>query len=1081
MADESNRIKAIFMAALEKTPPAERATYLEEACAGDAALRQRVESLFEAHDKADRLLDQLAIQHFEEEAEAAGVKCSDIPMMNFLGPPQKPGALGRLGHYEVMEVVGKGAMGIVMRAFDEKLHRIVAIKVLAPELARDDSARLRFVREARAAAAVTHENVIDIHAVENDGPIPYLIMQFVEGCTLQQKLERTGPLQVSDVLRLGIQIADGLAAAHRHGLVHRDVKPANILLENGVERVKITDFGLARAVNDATVTQSGLVAGTPAYMSPEQARGEKLDSRSDLFSLGSVLYTLCAGHPPFQAGNSLVVMRCICDDTPRPIRELNPAIPEWLEAIIARLHSKDAGSRFATAREVATLLSRGLTQVQAGSSPSATLKELIPLRPSWRSRWVAAVVAALAIVAAGIMVWDFTRNKGRGTNAPSETASPPVEPAQPQPWQPRPPLTPEELAKLPDPLDDWRPEEIPVGTVSQVRGEGKETLPELIALLGDGPFRMIRKDATHWPTQSPDGRRLAIANGNAVIIYDTETGAVVRVLTGHTDRAFRGNFSSDGKRYACGSHKGGIRVWDVETGKVVEIASEFPHSSWTAHFAPGDKQVVLAGDNGAIKVWDVAAGRNLKVFGEHKGGIPHFTFNPDKTRIASGGKDGAVKIWSWPNGTLVKTLEGHPDEVLSVAYSANGSLLACGSTSRVLIRNAETFEVLHTLETAGDGLLGFTPNGQTLLTGPHHFPKDQKRAFARWDVKTGKALASFDIPGPRSLLVGHLSGDGGTVYLMTCYDTVEPRLGAYDALTGKERVPNLSRASLVWSVAFSPDGHWLASAGDDGRVCLWDLSHHPPGEFASPARVLIGHQGNVLAVAFSPDSQLVASAGADEMVRLWRVADGQLVHELTGHSFHRALLAFSPDGETLAGGSLEGGVNVWNVKTGQRKDSIRWHVGPVRALAFSPDGRWLATGGFYPDKTVQLVDRTNGQRVQFAGEAPVIDLAFSPDSQTLAAAGPRFRLWDIVTRKEQIRPGHKRDVLSVAFHPAGDRVATASADGTVRLWATAPGADTSQVLDFSHVGASATVAFSPSGRHLAVGLDNGNIAILRVR
>src|SRR5262249_36430142 len=158
-------------------------------------------------------------------------------------------------------------MGIVLRAFDDKLHRVVAIKVLAPALAGSGAARQRFVREARAAAAVTHDNVIALHAVEDAGPTPYLVMQFINGCTLQQKLDRTRPLPVTDVLRRGVQIADGLAAAHRHGLVHRDVKPANVLLENGVERVKITDFGLARTVDDASLTQSGVIAGTPAYMS----------------------------------------------------------------------------------------------------------------------------------------------------------------------------------------------------------------------------------------------------------------------------------------------------------------------------------------------------------------------------------------------------------------------------------------------------------------------------------------------------------------------------------------------------------------------------------------------------------------------------------------------------------------------------------------------------------------------------------------------------------------------------------------------------------------------------------------------
>jgi serine/threonine-protein kinase len=209
----------------------------------------------------------------------------------------------------VLEVLGRGGMGVVFRAFDDKLQRVVAIKVLAGHLASNGSARKRFVREARAAAAVTHANVIAIYAVEDAGPLPYLVMQCIDGRTLQEKLDRSGPLGLKQILRIGLQIAEGLAAAHRQGLIHRDIKPANILLENCIERVKITDFGLARAVDDASLSQSSLIAGTPLYMSPEQARGEPLDYRSDLFSLGSVLYLMCAGHPPFRAASPMAVLK----------------------------------------------------------------------------------------------------------------------------------------------------------------------------------------------------------------------------------------------------------------------------------------------------------------------------------------------------------------------------------------------------------------------------------------------------------------------------------------------------------------------------------------------------------------------------------------------------------------------------------------------------------------------------------------------------------------------------------------------------------------------------------------------------
>ncbi len=232
---------------------------------------------------------------------------------------------------------------------------------MAPQLAATSPARKRFLREARAAAAVRHDNVVAIYAVEEQ-PIPYLVMEFIAGETVQQRLDRVGPLDAPEVARIGRQIAEGLAAAHAQGLIHRDVKPANILLENGVDRVKITDFGLARAADDASLTQSGVIAGTPMYMAPEQARGEVIDHRADLFSLGSVLYVMCSGRPPFRASTTLAVLKRVAEDTPRPIREIIPEVPEWLCAIIAKLHAKKPEDRFASAKEVADLLTHCLAE-----------------------------------------------------------------------------------------------------------------------------------------------------------------------------------------------------------------------------------------------------------------------------------------------------------------------------------------------------------------------------------------------------------------------------------------------------------------------------------------------------------------------------------------------------------------------------------------------------------------------------------------------------------------------------------------------------------------------------------------------
>lgn len=385
----------LFEMALHQATPAERAAYLDRVCAGNPEQRRELEALLAAHDAAGQFLECPVVEQLGGSAPATQIRSSlpeaktvagDLVGLEFLSPATRPDSLGRLGHYHILAVVGQGGMGTVFKAFDEQLHRIVAIKIISGELAAHATARRRFIREARAAAAVAHEHVVTIHAVDEEHRPPFIVMQYVEGCSLQEKLDRQGPPSLPEILRIGYQIAAGLAAAHKQGLVHRDIKPANILLENGVERVKLTDFGLARIADDASHTQSGVIAGTPQYMSPEQAEGLTVDHRSDLFSLGSVLYVLCTGHAPFRATTTLAVLKRVCEDAPRPIREINPDIPEWLCAIIGRLMSKDPLDRYQTAEEVAKLLSEHLAH-QQGLAPAPLQSEPVVerVRRTYRS------------------------------------------------------------------------------------------------------------------------------------------------------------------------------------------------------------------------------------------------------------------------------------------------------------------------------------------------------------------------------------------------------------------------------------------------------------------------------------------------------------------------------------------------------------------------------------------------------------------------------------------------------------------------------------------------------------------------
>jgi serine/threonine protein kinase len=300
-------------------------------------------------------------------------------VLGILSPTDDPRMLGRLGGYEIAGVVGRGGFGVVLKALDPALNRYVAIKVLAPQLATSGAARQRFAREARAAASVVHENVVAIHAVADSGPLPYFVMPYLRGASLQKRLDANGPFTASQILRIAAQIAAGLSAAHAQGLVHRDIKPANVMLEDGVERLQITDFGLARAADDASLTRTGVIAGTPQFMSPEQARGEPIDFRSDLFSLGSVMYAMCTGFPPFRGETSYGTLSRICATQPQPIRQINPDIPQWLVAIIEKLHAKKPEDRFQSAQQVADLLQQCLAHLrQPDAAPlPATVVDLV--------------------------------------------------------------------------------------------------------------------------------------------------------------------------------------------------------------------------------------------------------------------------------------------------------------------------------------------------------------------------------------------------------------------------------------------------------------------------------------------------------------------------------------------------------------------------------------------------------------------------------------------------------------------------------------------------------------------------------
>jgi hypothetical protein len=588
----------------------------------------------------------------------------------FLTPSETSGELGRLGHYTVTAVLGRGGMGIVLAAFDEKLHRNVAIKALAPHWASDPHARKRFIREARAAAAVRHENLVTIYAVEEAGDVPYLVMEHIAGESLQDRIDRGEPIDFREIARIGAQTARGLAAAHEQGLIHRDIKPANILLEAGSGRVKITDFGLARSVDDAGVTRSGVVAGTPQYMAPEQARGKALDPRADLFSLASVLYVLCAGRQPFEADGTLAVLRRIADESPRPVGEVNPLVPEWLAEVIGKLHAKAPGNRFQSAAEVAEVLERGLAGVDERHTQVRQSRRA-GTPPTVSKGWA---VAAACVLIAGLAAAIFQAFGPPGSSDGQFVAI-------------------ESYALVGHGGPVWSVAFTPDGgRILSAGGDARVRVWDVATR------RQLQRFTRHTGTVfcvaiSPDGRRALSGSGElpgsqeipaktigSVCLWEIESGTEIHRLDGEEDAITSVSFSPDGKQALFGSFRGAVVLWDVENWK--EISRWRTESGlWSVRFSPDAKQAVTAGGDrlsqAHVRTWDLPRGTERKRFGGHTAGCWQAVFTPDGRQVLTTSADGTMRLYDAQSGSEVRRFRG--EHFTSVAISADGKFAVSGN------------------------------------------------------------------------------------------------------------------------------------------------------------------------------------------------------------------------------------------------------------------------------------------------------------------------------------------------------------------------------------------------------------------
>lgn len=998
-----NEVQEIFWTALERGP-GECSKFLNEVCGNDNSLREEVKSLLANADAPVSIFDdpvRETLRHLEVEEKT-------------------------VGHYRILSQIGAGGMGEVYLAEDKRLGRRVALKMLPPIVAQDRNHVRRMQKEARAAAALNHPNIVTIYDIEQANSLNFIAMEFIEGQTLREKIG--SPMPIHEVVSIGIQVASGLLAAHQAGFLHRDIKPENIMI--GIEGdVKILDFGIAQ-LKDPRVpvidpqlliegttgdTQTSILAGTPGYVSPEQALGEPLDARTDIFSLGVLLFEMATGRKPFEGESPTEVRQQILTKEVPQLTTFRK-VPADLERIIRKALMKNRDDRYGSAAELLTELrefSRETAEgMDATQRANRMLREYLSIYAVDKRALVPLTklyfIARYSDLERGARGRELLRKSLRwGIVKTSSSVL---------------------LILL-------------ASMVAAAYLSLNETWDETI--LRDGHTRAVRQVAF-----SPDGKLLVSVGEDArVIVWDFDRRMPLAVFTDHTKTVTAVSFSPDGKQFATASEDKSVIIWDALHLKKSAVLSDFPGMVIAVAFSPDGHLLASATREapeykGHVILWKVGQWNAVGKWAVPSPGYGRLIFHDNGQQL----------VWSAGQNWDINTGQAMHSDFPGVNWMATSpdrkqmlTMDGSGNVHAIDLRLHQSTIYRSTHQDSGRAV-AFSPNGRFAATGADD--------IILWDATSMTKLARFEAstivwnvvfsPDGRWLVSAH--GDSSILV----WDVADRKLAG-----------NLNgHAGAVRGVAVSPDGRLIASAAEDRSVILWNA------DTGRKVAVLQGPSSRLTGVAFSPSGDRVVSSEFLETITIWNKANW-----LSPSSFRSRsglyCVAISPNGNWVA--TTRG---VYDSRDGHSIVEFNSTVGPFQmyGVAFSPDGRFLT--GAAEDGVIALLDTKTWQlrdKIKVPN-ATFISVSFSPDNEHLVTGEDEgmVRLWAIEPlRQVSVLGHHTSRIKSVAFSPDGKEVVSAGDDKTIRLWHV-DGSGASREIG-THVKPVLSVAFAPDGKRIVSG------------